>query len=100
MGLKPIDIGHCICLGQYEHLHIISYSPFFIGLGLGRCQCENTLRFKTNAFRSPIIVLQVTWMTIQVLQSLRQVNYKDSTVLKFVRQVNCKTLCMLWDLMI
>ena len=22
MGLKPIDIGHCIYFGQYEHLHI------------------------------------------------------------------------------
>ena len=28
MGLKPIGIGHCICLGQYEHLHIIPYNPF------------------------------------------------------------------------
>ena len=39
MGLKPNDIGHCICLGQYEHFYTISYNPFFIGLGL--CQCEH-----------------------------------------------------------
>ena len=46
MGLKPIDIGHCIYLGQYEHLHIIPYNPFFVGLGfgLGLCQCEHTLK--------------------------------------------------------
>ena len=45
-GLNPIDIGHCICLGQYEHLHTIPYNPFFIGLGLslGLCQCEHTLK--------------------------------------------------------
>ena len=43
MGLKPIDIGHCICLGQNEHLHTIPYNPFFISLGRGLCQCEQTL---------------------------------------------------------
>ena len=41
MGLKPIDICHCICLGQYEHLHKIPHNPFFISFGL--CQCEHTL---------------------------------------------------------
>ena len=43
MGLKPIDICHCICLGQYEHLHTIPDNRFFIGLGLGLCQREHTL---------------------------------------------------------
>ena len=44
MGLKPIDIGYCICFGQYEHLHTIPYNPFFIVLNLDLCQCEHTLR--------------------------------------------------------
>ena len=43
MGLKAIDIGHCICLGQYEHLHTIPYNPCFIDLGLSLRQCEHTL---------------------------------------------------------
>ena len=34
MGLKHFDIGHSICLGQYEHLHTIPYNQFFIRLGL------------------------------------------------------------------
>ena len=29
MGLKPIGIGHCMCLGQCKHLHTILYNPFF-----------------------------------------------------------------------
>ena len=43
IGLKPIGIGHCICLGQYEHLPTIPYiyNPFFNGPGL--CRCEHTL---------------------------------------------------------
>ena len=28
---------------QSEHLHTILYSPFFIGYGLGLCQCERSL---------------------------------------------------------
>ena len=28
MGLKPIDLGHCICLCQCEHLHTIPHNPF------------------------------------------------------------------------
>ena len=63
MGLKPIDIGHCICLGQYEHLHPISYNQIFIGLGIGRCHCEHTLRFKTNAFRNHVIVFVASQCT-------------------------------------
>ena len=47
MGLKPIDISHCICLGQGEHLHTIPYYLFFIGLGL--CQCEHTLMYRLGA---------------------------------------------------
>ena len=43
--LKPIDICHYIGLGQYEHLHTIPHNPFFIGLGLGLCQCEDTLKW-------------------------------------------------------
>ena len=34
MGLKPIGIGHCNCLGQYEHLHMIPDNRFLGGLGL------------------------------------------------------------------
>ena len=44
MGLKPIDICHCICLGQYEHLHTIPYNPFFIGRSLYQCEHTLTLR--------------------------------------------------------
>ena len=28
MRLNPIDIGHWICLNQYEHIHAIPYIPF------------------------------------------------------------------------
>ena len=42
IGLKPIDIGHCMNTSTQSHT-----THFFIGLGLGLCQCELTL----NGFR-------------------------------------------------
>ena len=44
MGLKPNDIGLCICLGQYEHLHTVPYDSFLICLSDGLCPYEHTLK--------------------------------------------------------